>query len=160
MPGEFVSMESTTMDMTGPFSVTSIHGNKCGLLIIDNCTSTPFSYAMKSKAEFLKFLKRFLIDLREMFKTCKVCEILVLRSDNAKEFNSAEVQQINLENGIKRHLSNPGQQFQNKKAEKCIADVWIMIKVALLLSNVKRYVWDESWLNAGDVKRHLPSTAN
>ena len=27
-------------------------------------------------------------------------------------------------------------------------------------ANVKRYLWEESWLNAGYVKRHLPSTAN
>ena len=94
-----------------------------------------------------------------MFKQCKVCEILILRSDNASEFKSAEVQQIYLENGIKGRLSNPGQQFQNGKAEKCLADVWIMTKVALLLSNIKRYLWEESWLNAGYVKRHLPSTA-
>ena len=35
-----------------------------------------------------------------------------------------------------------------------------MTKVALLFSNVKRYLWEESWLNAGYVKQHLPSTAN
>ena len=64
MPGEVVSM-----DMTGPFSVTSIHGNKYGLIFIDHCTNTPFNYAMKSKAEFPKFLKQFLIDFRKVFKT-------------------------------------------------------------------------------------------
>ena len=65
-----------------------------------------------------------------------------------------------MENGIKRHLSSPGQQFQNGKAEKCVADVWIMTKVALLFSNVPRILWDEAWFHAGNVKRHLPSTAN
>ncbi len=54
----------------------------------------------------------------------------------------------------------PGEQFQNGKAEKCIGDVWIMTKVALLFSNVPRIVWDEAWLNAGAVKRHLLSAAN
>jgi hypothetical protein len=39
-------------------------------------------------------------------------------------------------------------------------DVWITAKVALLFSNVPNFLWDESWLNAGYVKRHLPSTAN
>ena len=51
MPGEVVST-----DMIGPFSVTSIHCNKYGLIFIDHCTNTPFNYAMKSKAEFPKFL--------------------------------------------------------------------------------------------------------
>jgi hypothetical protein len=53
-----------------------------------------------------------------------------------------------------------GEQFQNGKAEKCIADVWIMTKVAFLFSNVPRILWDEAWFNAGNVKMHLPSTAN
>jgi transposase InsO family protein len=58
-------------------------------------------------------------------------ELIVLRSDNASEFNSAEVQQICREKGIKRHFASPGEQFQNGKAEKCIGDVWMMTKTAL-----------------------------
>ena len=78
---------------------------------------------MKSKDEFPAFLQQFLIDFRELFKTWKVVELRVLRSDNASEFNSAEVQQICRNNGIKREFSNPGQQFQNGKGEKWIGDV-------------------------------------
>ncbi len=58
-----------------------------------------------------------------------MCELIVLRSDNASEFNSAAVQQICREKGIKRRFSNPGEQFQNGKAEKCIGDVWMMTKL-------------------------------
>ena len=64
------------------------------------------------------------------------------------------------ENGIKRHLSNPGEQFQNGKGEKCVGDVWMMTKTALLFSNVPRVLWDEAWSHAGTVKRHLPCAAN
>jgi transposase InsO family protein len=78
-----------------------------------------FAYAMESKDENLKYLKQFLIDFRELFKGLRVCEIRVLRSDNASEFNSAEVKQIYLDHSIKQHLANPEQQFQNGKAEKC-----------------------------------------
>ncbi len=45
---------------------------------------------MKSKDVFPEFLQQFLIDFRELFKTSKVVELCVLRSDNAGEFNSAE----------------------------------------------------------------------
>ena len=95
MPGELISC-----DMCGPFRISSIHGNKYGLVFIDHCTNTVFNYAMKSKDEYPKWLRQFLIDFRELFKKWKVCEIQVLRSDNASELNSAEVQQILLENGI------------------------------------------------------------
>jgi hypothetical protein len=50
MPGEFVSM-----DLIGPIRVTSIHGNKYGLIFIDHYTNTPFMYAMKSKTSFRSF---------------------------------------------------------------------------------------------------------
>ncbi len=49
---------------------------------------------MKSKDEYPMYLKQFLIDFRELFKGLRVCEIRVLRFDNASEFNSAEVKQI------------------------------------------------------------------
>jgi hypothetical protein len=62
---------------------------------------------MKSKDEFPEFLQQFLIDFRELFKTWTVVELRVLRPDNASEFNSAEVQQICRNNGIKREFSNP-----------------------------------------------------
>ncbi len=136
MLGEFVSM-----DLTGPFRVTSIHGNKYGLIFIDHCTNTPFTYAMKSKDEFPKFLLQFIIDFQEVFKGMNIREIQVLRSDNASELNSAAVQELEVyrKYGIKRHLSCPGQQFQNGKAEKCIGDVWLMTKIELLFSNQELY---------------------
>ena len=154
-PGELVSC-----DIAGPFRITSIHGNKYGLVFIDHHTNTPFNYAMKSKDEYPKWLQQFLIDFRELFKSHKVCEIQVLRSDNASELNSAKVQQIQLENGIKRQFACPHQQSQNGAAENCIGDLWMMTKTSLLFSNVPRYLWDEAWFNASYVKRHLPTTAN
>ncbi len=62
---------------------------------------------MKSKDEYPKCLKQFLIDFRELFKGLIVCEIRVLRFDNAGEFISAEVKHIYLDHAIKRHFSNP-----------------------------------------------------
>ncbi len=111
------SWRACHFDVAGPFRTASIHRNKYGLIFIDHFTNTPFNYAMKSKDEFPKFLQQFLIDFKELFKGWKVIEIQVLRSDNASEFNSAEVQQIYRDKGIKRQFSSPGQQFQNGKGE-------------------------------------------
>jgi transposase InsO family protein len=91
-----------------------------------------------------------------LFRGLRFCDIRVLRSDNASEFNSAEVKQIYLDHSIEQHLANPEQQFQNGKAERCIGDVWTMTK-ALLFSNVPRLLWDEEWRHTSAVKRHLPS---
>jgi hypothetical protein len=101
--------------MTGPFRISSIHGNRYGLIFIDHFTNTTFIYVMKSKDIFPEFLPHFLIDFRKSFKTWKVVELRVLRANNAGEFNSAEVQQICRNNGIKREFSDPGEQFQMKR---------------------------------------------
>ncbi len=63
-PGEFVSV-----DVTGPLrtSIRSVNGNRIGLIFVGHCTNTPFAYAMKSKDEYPKYLKQFLIDFRELF---------------------------------------------------------------------------------------------
>ncbi len=101
------------------FRTVSIHGNRYGLIFIDDCMNTPFTYALKTKDEFPKILIQFLIYFKELFRQSNVCELIVLRSDNASEFNSAEVQQICQEKGIKRHFA-PGEQFQNGKGENVL----------------------------------------
>jgi hypothetical protein len=78
---------------------------------------------MRSKDEFSEYLQQFLIDFREMFNGYKVCKIQVLRSANASELNSSEVQTILREHQIKRQFSCPYQQYQNGTAEKCIGDL-------------------------------------
>ena len=155
MPGQYISL-----DLVGPFRFTSIHGSKYGLAFIDHYTNTPFTYGLKTKDEFPNYLTKFLIDFSDLFRGVHVCELIILRSDNAAELNSAQVQQICLDKRIKRHFSNPGQQFQNGTGEKCIGDLWLMTKTSLLFSNVPRILWEEAWINAANVKRHLPSSAN
>jgi hypothetical protein len=89
-----------------------------------------------------------------------VNELLTLRSDNGAELNSREVQDICVKNGMNRQLSNPEQQFQNGKAEKCIGDLWLMTKTTLLFSGCPRKLWEDAWKNACNVKRHLPCSSN
>ncbi len=66
--------------MTGPFQITLIHGNRHGLVFMDNFTNTTFNYATKSKDGFPSFLKQFWIDFRKLLRTWKVVELRVLRS--------------------------------------------------------------------------------
>jgi hypothetical protein len=40
--------ECVSFDTTGPFQITSIHGNQYALIFIDHFTNTTFNYAMKS----------------------------------------------------------------------------------------------------------------
>ena len=155
-PGEIISL-----DLVGPFRVMSFPSrSKYGLVFIDHFTNLPFVYTLSSKDEYPKFLQQFLIDFKTMFQGQSVSDLIILRSDNGAELNSAEVNAICTQNGIKRQTSNPGQQFQNGKAEKCIGDLWNMTKTSLLFSGCPRRLWEHAWRNACYVKRHLPCSAN
>ena len=78
----------------------------------------------------------------------------MLRSDNAQEFKSAEELKILEEEKIFPQYSNPREQFQNGKAEKCIGDCWAMTR------NMTRRVWEDAWLHSAYVKGHLPTATN
>ena len=89
-PGQIISV-----DIVGPFKVKSLKGSIYAVAFIDHYTNTPFLYGMASKSEYPKYLRKFLLDFRELFNDgCKVHIVRVLRSDNAQELHSSEVQQI------------------------------------------------------------------
>ena len=155
-PGQIVSV-----DIVGKFNVKSLEGSEYGIAFIDHFTNVPFLYGMAHKSDYPKYLKKFLVDFRELFKdSWKVQHVRILRSDNAQEMGSAEVQKIEEEEKIHRHHSNPYEKFQDGKAEKCIGDCWSMTRVALLFSNTTRKLWERSWKNSQEVKRCLPCAAN
>jgi hypothetical protein len=60
------------------------------------CTSYQYSIHKCNEVEgrISKVSQLFLIDFKTLFQGWKVCELRILRSDNAKEFDSAEVRQI------------------------------------------------------------------
>jgi hypothetical protein len=157
-PGEVVSV-----DIVGPFQVKSLEGSVYGLAFIDHYTNMPFLYGMAKKSDFPEKLKKFLVDFREMFKeNCKVSNVRVLRSDNAPELNSAEVRKIEEDEKLKRHNSNPYEKWQDGKAEKCIGDIWTMIRAQMIFSgrSTPRILWERCMVHSGELKRILPCTAN
>ena len=120
----------------------------------------PFLCRLKNKSDFPRYLRNFLIEFSEQFKGCAVLQIHVLRSDNAQEFKSAEVLKILEEEKILPQYSNPREQFQNGKAEKCIGDCWAMTRSSLILSNMTRRVLEDAWLHSAYVNGHLSAVAN
>ena len=115
MPGQYISL-----DLVGPFRFTSIHGSKYGLAFIDHYTNTPFTYGLKTKDEFPNYLTKFLIDFSDLFRGVHVCELFILRSDNAAELNSAQVQQICLDKRIKRHFSILDNNFKMEQVKNVL----------------------------------------
>ena len=100
----------------------SIQKSSYGLAFTEHYRNMPFLHGLKNKSNFPRFSRRFLLKFREQFKGCVVLKIHMLRSDNAQEFKSAEVLRVLEEENILPQYSNPREQFQNGKTEKCIGD--------------------------------------
>ena len=113
------------MNIEGPFQVKSIQKSSYGLAFIERYKNMPFLYGLKNKSDFPRYLRRFLH---------------VLRSDNDQEFQSAEVLKILEEENILPQYSNPREQFQNGKAEKCIGDCRAMTRSSFIFLNMTRRV--------------------
>ena len=62
-------------------------------------------HAKRTKEEFQRYLQQLLTDFRVLFKAWKVCVFHVFRSENASEFNSADVQRTYRVYRIKRQFS-------------------------------------------------------
>jgi hypothetical protein len=115
-----------SFDMFGPLKHESLQGNEYGLIFVVHKNSFIFGYPMKTKDQFPEFLRTFLLDFREIFKTFpRFIELRVMRSDNAKELNSAEVKEIFASFGIIHEFSASNQQYQDGTAEKAVGDVML-----------------------------------
>jgi hypothetical protein len=78
------------------------------------------------------------------------------------DLNSAEVRKIEEDEKIKRHNSNPYEKWQDGKAEKCIGDIWTMIRAQMIFSgrSTPRILWERCIVHSGELKRILPCAAN
>ena len=66
---------------------------------------------MGTKDQFPEMLRTFLLDFRQIFKLFpQFMDLRVMRSDNAKDSNSAEVSQIFAQFGITHQFSASNQQ--------------------------------------------------
>ncbi len=111
-PGEIISA-----DLIGPVTpITSPHGYRFALTIIDGFTKFATIFLLKRKNETLKYLKIFFqqaqVHLQERghFK--------IFRSDNGKEFVNTGVQNLLMQYGIQHQVSEPYTSQHNASAER------------------------------------------
>ena len=83
----------------------------------------------------------------------------ILRSDGAWEYDSAEVDEICLQNNIQQQHSNPHQQFGNALPETMVDYIGRGIRVSLHDANLPPRFWSYAAVNCVDVYNHLPHSA-
>jgi len=70
------------VDVWGLYSLSSIHGHKYFLTIVDDYSRYTWVCPLKQKSKVVKILENFVVFIRTQFETA----IKVIRSDNGTEF--------------------------------------------------------------------------
>jgi len=83
----------------------------------------------------------------------------ILRTDNASELNSKQVQDILLERGIVKECSNAYEQFGNAPAEIMVNTIDNGVRAALKDANLPLHYWGFAAVNWVDIYNHLPHSA-
>lgn len=83
----------------------------------------------------------------------------ILRTDNASELNSQEVQDLLLERGVVKENSNAYEQFGNAPAEIMVNTIDNGVRAALKDANLPLHYWGFAVVNWVDIYNHLPHSA-
>ena len=127
------------IDLCGPFSVRSLGGAKYGHLILcDNCRVSWFIHIPKKSHAFITF-KEFHTEMQNQGYT-----ILVVHSDNGKEFTSNEFSAHLRKYGIKHELTAPHTSWQNGAAERRIGVIIPIARTLLIAANLPKSFWGEA----------------
>jgi len=71
------------VDVWGPYSLSSIHGQKYFLTIVDDYSRYTWVFPLKQKSEVVKILENFVVFIQTQFET----PIKVIRSDMRLNFS-------------------------------------------------------------------------
>jgi transposase InsO family protein len=96
-------LEILQMDLFGPITYISIHGNKYGLVIVDDYSHFTYLFFLKDKSKTQEVLKKFLKRTQNEFDA----KVKKIRSDNNTEFKNTQVEDFLDEEGIKHEFSVP-----------------------------------------------------
>jgi len=97
--------------MWGPYSLSSIHGHKYFLTIVDDYSRYTWVFPLKQKSEVVKILEDFVIFIHTQFEIT----IKVIKSDNETEFFMTN---FFINKGIKHQSSCVNTPQQNSIVER------------------------------------------
>jgi hypothetical protein len=107
-------LEMLHMDLFGHIACISIGNNKCGLVIIDDCSHFTWVFFLQDKSETQEVLKKFLKRAQNEFDA----KVKKIRSDNATEFKNTQIEDYLDDEGIKHEFLALYTLQQNGVAEK------------------------------------------
>ena len=151
------------MDLTGPYTTTSINGNKYKLSLIDSHTNLAFEYYMKDKSassvqsKLQEFIDSVIIPRRVIDKDLGYIYIL---SDCGTEFNNQVIKDLLLKHGILQKFSCPYTPETHGKIERLWRTIMEMSRAMLFESGLPEEWWEHASCTALHINNRIFTSTN
>lgn len=142
-------------DVAGPQRTPSIKGNLYFIIFIDDFTRMCWIYFMKFKSEVAGVFSKF----KKLIENQCGCNIQILRSDNGKEYTSAEFNSICDEAGIEHQFTAPYTPEQNGVSERRNRSILEMARCMIHDKGLPKKFWAEAANTAVYLQNRLPTKA-
>ena len=141
-------------DVWGPCRTTSILGFQYFVTFIDDYSRCTWLFLMKNRAELFSIFQKFYTEIQTQFNI----SIRVLRSDNAREYFSAQFTSFMSHHGILHQSSCAHTPQQNGVAERKNRHLVETARTLLLHSHVPFRFWGDAVLTACYLINRMPSS--
>ena len=151
------------MDLTGPYTTTSINGNKYKLSLIDSHSNLAFEYYMKDKSassvqsKLQEFIDSVIIPRRVIDKDLGYIYIL---SDCGTEFNNQVIKDLLLKHGIIQKFSCPYTPETHGKIERLWRTIMEMSRAMLFESGLPEEWWEHASCTALHIYNRIFTSTN
>ena len=142
--------ELVHFDIWGPFNVSSIHGHKYFLTVVDDFSRFTWVYLLKLKSEVPNKIQNFVSFVEVHFKK----RIKFIRSDNGPEFNLANFYSSK---GIIHQTSCRETPQQNGRVERKHQHILNVARALLFQSNLPKIFWSYAILHAVFLINRIPT---
>ncbi|KAL4318060.1 hypothetical protein GQ457_18G019390 [Hibiscus cannabinus] len=142
-------------DVAGPQRTPSLKGSRYYIVFIDDFTRMCWIFFLKFKSEVAQVFWKF--KARVENESC--CKIQIVRSDNGKEYTSAEFNKFCEEAGIEHQLTAFYTPQQNGVSERRNRFIMEMSRCMLHEKNLPKKFWAEAANTAVFLQNRLPTKA-
>jgi transposase InsO family protein len=142
-------------DVAGPQRTPSLQGSLYFVLFIDDFTRMCWIFFLKFKHEVAGVFVKF----KNMVETQSGCKIQFVRSDNGKEYTSAQFNLFCEEAGIVHQLTTPYNPEQNGVSERRNRSIMEMVRCMLHGKDLPKQFWAEAANTAVFLQNRLPTKA-
>lgn len=145
-PGELIHF-----DICGPMSTESFGGSKFIAVFTDDLSGMIAAKPMKSKADIVEHVDNLITEV-----SAAGHKIQRMRSDNAKEFISADMKKLMSKHTILQELLSPYCPQQNGRAERQNRTLVEMARSMLTSAKLPTALWSEAVNAAAQIRNMIP----